>query len=167
MRLFNNVKRNYTTIEREAFTMVYALHKFCHYFLGNKFIFYVDHMALLYLVQKPQVLGRITRWLLIFLEYVFLVIYKLGRSHYVADALFWMHELIEDNGVPNQTTNISFFLLQLVWLQEFLITPLPKKIWFSMFKTKRKKLALRALHFYLIHGKVYCQGQDQIFKCSF
>jgi hypothetical protein len=30
--------------------MVYALHKFHHYLLGNKSIFYVDHMALLYLV---------------------------------------------------------------------------------------------------------------------
>jgi hypothetical protein len=37
-------------IEKEAFAMVYAFHKFYHYFLGNIFIFYVDHMALLYLV---------------------------------------------------------------------------------------------------------------------
>jgi hypothetical protein len=34
--------------------MVYALHKFHHYMLGNEFIFYVDHMALLYLVRKPK-----------------------------------------------------------------------------------------------------------------
>jgi hypothetical protein len=25
--------------------MVYALHKFRHYVLGNRFVFYVDHMA--------------------------------------------------------------------------------------------------------------------------
>jgi hypothetical protein len=67
--------------------MVYALHNFCHYLLGNKFIFYVDHMALLYLVQKPQVSRKITRWLLFVLEYDVLVIYKLGRSHFVAKAL--------------------------------------------------------------------------------
>jgi transposase len=48
--LLNNIEQNYTTIERDAFTMVYALHKFHHYLLGNTFIFYVDHMALLYLV---------------------------------------------------------------------------------------------------------------------
>jgi sugar phosphate permease len=47
-------------IEKEALAMVYALHKFFHYVLGNKFIFYVDHMALLYLVRKPQVLRKIT-----------------------------------------------------------------------------------------------------------
>jgi hypothetical protein len=58
--------------------MVYVLHKFKHYLLGNKFVFYVDHMALLYLVKKPQILSRIMRWLLLFLEYDFLVVYKLG-----------------------------------------------------------------------------------------
>jgi len=46
--------------------MVYALLKFHHYLLRNKFIFYADHMALLYLVQKPQVSRKIIRWLLFF-----------------------------------------------------------------------------------------------------
>jgi hypothetical protein len=67
--------------------MVYALHKFKHYLLGNKFVFYVDHMALLYLVKKPQLLGRILRWLLLFLEYNLLILYKPWCSHFVADAL--------------------------------------------------------------------------------
>jgi hypothetical protein len=53
--LLNLVERNYTTIEREALAMVYALHKFKHYLLGNWFVFYVDNMALVYLVNKPQI----------------------------------------------------------------------------------------------------------------
>jgi hypothetical protein len=31
--------------------MVYVLHKFKHYLLENKFVIYVNHMALLYLVK--------------------------------------------------------------------------------------------------------------------
>jgi hypothetical protein len=58
-RLFNKLKHNYTTIEREVLTMVYALHKFKHFLLGNKFVFYVHHMALVYFVNKPQVLGTL------------------------------------------------------------------------------------------------------------
>jgi len=96
--------------------MVYALHKFCHYLLGNNFFCYVDHMALLYLVQKPQFLGRIARWLLLFLGYDFSIIYKLGRSHYVVDALSRMFNLIKESGVPNQTMDITLFLLQPMWL---------------------------------------------------
>jgi hypothetical protein len=86
-RLLNLIERNYTTIEREALAMVYALHKFRHYLLGNQFVFYVDHMALVYLVNKPQVSGRIARWLLLFLEYDFNFFNKLGRSHLMANAL--------------------------------------------------------------------------------
>jgi hypothetical protein len=52
-KLLNSVEKNYTTIERETLTMVYALHKFKRYLLGNRFVFYVDHMALVYLVNKP------------------------------------------------------------------------------------------------------------------
>jgi hypothetical protein len=53
--LVNFVEKNYTTIEIEALTMVYALHKFRHYMLNNMFTFYVEHMALVYLVNKPYV----------------------------------------------------------------------------------------------------------------
>jgi hypothetical protein len=68
-RLLNSTKRNYTTTEREALPMFHAWHKFKHYLLGNMFTFFVDHMALVYLVNKPQVFGKLTKWFLLFLEY--------------------------------------------------------------------------------------------------
>lgn len=68
--LLNKVECNYTTVEHEALTMVCGLHKFRHYTLGNKFVFYVDHMALIYLVNKTQDFGRIARHMFLFLEYV-------------------------------------------------------------------------------------------------
>jgi len=49
-KLLNNAKENYTTIERDALTTIYVLHKFRHYLLGNKFGLYMDHMALLYFI---------------------------------------------------------------------------------------------------------------------
>ncbi len=52
-RLLNSTKTNYTTTKREALAMVCALHKFKHYLLSNQFVFYVDHMAHVYLVNKP------------------------------------------------------------------------------------------------------------------
>jgi hypothetical protein len=44
-------------------------------------------MALVYLVNKPQVSGRIAQWLLLFLEYDFTVVYKPGKTHGIAEAL--------------------------------------------------------------------------------
>ena len=85
--MLNLAKKNHTTTEREVLAMVYALNKFRHYLLGKKIVFYVDHMALVHLVNKQQMYGRIARWLLLFLEYDFTVVYKLGQSHVIADAL--------------------------------------------------------------------------------
>jgi hypothetical protein len=34
---------------------------FAHYCFGNKFVFYVDYMALVYLIDNPQVLGKFAR----------------------------------------------------------------------------------------------------------
>jgi hypothetical protein len=67
--------------------MVYTLHKICNYFLNKNIIFYVDHMTLTYFVNKPQLFGRITRWLFLFLEHDFIITYKSAHSHYVANAL--------------------------------------------------------------------------------
>jgi len=42
---------------------------------------------LVYFVNKPHVSRKTTRWLLLFLEYDFIVLYKLGRTHVDVDAL--------------------------------------------------------------------------------
>jgi hypothetical protein len=58
-------------------------------------------MALAYLVNKPQVFGRITEWLLLFLEYEFIIIYKLGRTHVVVNVLSKLPNNLEPLGVPD------------------------------------------------------------------
>jgi hypothetical protein len=63
-KLLNNAEQNYNATKIEALTMVFALHKFKHHLLGNKFVFYIGLLG-----YKPQVLGVIVRWLLLFLEY--------------------------------------------------------------------------------------------------
>jgi hypothetical protein len=96
--------------------MVFALHKFIHYLLGNKFVFYVDHTTLVYLVIKPQVLGRIVRWLLLFLEYDYIVVYKLGQAHVVGDALLRLPNITKPTSVLDQTTYASMFYTKPKWL---------------------------------------------------
>ena len=61
--------------EREALGMVFALQKYRHYLLANPFIFYIDHQALKYLVNKPLHHGRICHWLLLFQEFEFEVVH--------------------------------------------------------------------------------------------
>ncbi len=86
-RFFNYAEKNYTTTKRKALTMVCTLHKFKHYLLGNTFTFYINHMVLVYLINKPHVSSKLTRWLLLFMEYDFKIVYKPSRSHLIIDAL--------------------------------------------------------------------------------
>ena len=51
-RKLSDPKLNYSTIEHEAFGMIYTINKFQHYLLGRKFTFHVDRATLLYLVEK-------------------------------------------------------------------------------------------------------------------
>jgi hypothetical protein len=81
--------------------MVLTLHKFRHYLLGNFFVFYVDHMALVYLVNKPQVSGRVVRWLLLFSKYDFTLVCKLGKIHVLQ--MLCLNYLMSQ--IPNETQN--------------------------------------------------------------
>jgi hypothetical protein len=75
-------------------------------------------MALVYLVNKPQVLRRMVRWLLLFLEYDFTMVYKLGKIHVVVDALSRLPNITKPISVFDQTTNASLFYIEPKWLND-------------------------------------------------
>jgi hypothetical protein len=59
-QMMNGTKKNYSTTKKEALAMIYAIKKFRHYLLENNFTFFVDHQALIYLINKPTINGQIT-----------------------------------------------------------------------------------------------------------
>jgi hypothetical protein len=68
-------------------------------------------MALVYLVNKPQVFGKLTRWLLLFMEYDFKIVYKLGGSHLMANALNRLPNQTKLVRAPDQTCDAHLFTL--------------------------------------------------------
>ncbi len=98
--------------------MVFYLHKFRHYLLGNKFVFYVNHMALVYLVNKPHVSRKIMIWLLLFLEYDFTIVYKPRKIHVVVDALSILPDITESTSLLDQTIDVSLFYIEPEWLKD-------------------------------------------------
>ena len=86
-RKLSTAEINYTTTEQEGLAMVYALQKFCHYLLGGHFKMFIDHSVLKYLFNKPVLGGRICIWLLLFQEYYFEIVVKLGRMNKGPDHL--------------------------------------------------------------------------------
>lgn len=67
--------------------MVYAVQKFRHHLLATPFTFYMDHQALMYLVNKPIIQGRVSRWLLLLQEFTFTIIVRPGKSHVIVNQL--------------------------------------------------------------------------------
>jgi hypothetical protein len=86
----SDLEHNYNTMEREGLAMVYALQNFRHYLLGKHFKMFIDHSALKYLVNKTVLGGRICQWLLLFQEFDFQVIVKLGKLNAGPDHLSWV-----------------------------------------------------------------------------
>jgi hypothetical protein len=58
-RQLSAVEKNYFVTEREDLGVVYTVQKYRHFLLGYKFIFHVDNDAFKYMVNKPQLSGRI------------------------------------------------------------------------------------------------------------
>ena len=86
-RQMNPAEKNYTTTEREALAVVYACKKFRHYLLGYKVTFHTDHDSLKYLVNKPDLSGRLARWILLLQEFTYEVKFKPGNANANADYL--------------------------------------------------------------------------------
>jgi len=86
-RNLSTIEKNYTTTKMEGIAMVYALQKYRHYLLGGHFRMYTDHSALKYFVNKTMLGGMICHWLLLFQEYEFEVIVKLGKLNACPDHL--------------------------------------------------------------------------------
>jgi hypothetical protein len=54
------IEQNYVITERKALVIIFAMKKFHHYFLGDKFTILVDHQTFKYLLSKPDPTRRIT-----------------------------------------------------------------------------------------------------------
>ena len=82
----------YSTTEKEALAVVWAVRQFRHYLLGTTFEIITDHNALRWLFTKQaNPTPRISRWITTMMEYNFIISYRPGRVNQNADALSRMN----------------------------------------------------------------------------
>jgi hypothetical protein len=62
------------------------------------------------------VYGRIARWLLLFLEYEFTIVYKPSKTDVVANALSKLRYNLEQLGFPYYTIDASLFFVEPIWM---------------------------------------------------
>ena len=88
----SKTQRRYSQIQKEALSIVFALHK-CHQFLyGRKFILVTDHKPLTSLFGPSKstpilAANRLTRWALMLNQYDYTIEYRNTKKHGNADAL--------------------------------------------------------------------------------
>ena len=80
-------EQNYSTTDKEALAVVYALKKYRHYLLPRPFIVYSDHQALRGLFNRQDLTGRWARWVMLISEYPMEIRYRPGTRNQIPDAL--------------------------------------------------------------------------------
>lgn len=86
-RILSSTERRYSTIEREALAMVWAVKNFRCYLLGRKFTLYTDHKPLIHFFKITNESTRISNFKFKLSEYDFEIKHKPGKLNVVADAL--------------------------------------------------------------------------------
>ncbi len=82
-RAFSPVEARWSTIEQEAFGVVFAIESFQHYLQGHEFVVECDHRNLLYLHRATA--PKLIRWRLQAFDYR--VVHIPGRENVVADGM--------------------------------------------------------------------------------
>ncbi|GFU29831.1 transposon Tf2-6 polyprotein [Trichonephila clavipes] len=84
----NPAERNYSTTEREALAVVWAVNKFRGYIDGASITVASDHQLLRWLMKLKSPTGRLARWALQLQSFNFNMEYIPGKSSVIADMLF-------------------------------------------------------------------------------
>jgi len=74
---------NYSTIEREAFAIIWGIQKFQNYLMGTHFLLETDHHSLQYLDKAKFQNSRIMRWSLLIQPYRFTLLYCFGTCVHI------------------------------------------------------------------------------------
>ena len=85
----NKYQKKYSTIEKEALSMILALQQFEVYLTNSKgeIILYTDHNPLVFLDRFKTKNSRIFRWSLLIQPYALKIVHVSGKNNVIADAL--------------------------------------------------------------------------------
>jgi len=166
-RKLSMAEKNYTTTKQEALAMVYSLQKFRHYLLGTPFKLFIDHSALKYPVNKMVIEGRRCRGLLLFQEFTFEVVFKLGRLNVGPDHLSRLETGENDGSIDNWSPDADLSRIEAIPndLEEIVTLLTADSCPKGYMAMQSRHLVVRVVDYQLIVGHLYKMGLDQILRC--
>src|SRR5437588_10485386 len=83
---------NYPTFQIETLAIIDVVHAFDELLAGHHFTIITDHESLTNMRKQKRLGGRQQRWVDFLSRYDFDIIYRKGKTNYLADALSRLHE---------------------------------------------------------------------------
>lgn len=162
----SKVEKNYSTTERKGLAMVYALQKYRDYLLERHFKMYTDHSMMKYFINKPVLGGCICRWLLLFQEYDFEFVVKLGRLNAGPNHLSRIETGDEPTSLEEGLPDAQIFVVRVVdghfeYVIHFLKTGTTPEVYSIQ---QKKELVVHTTYFSVIVGHLYKMGNDEILR---
>ena len=82
-----DTQKRWSTVEKEAYAIIFALHKFDHIVFGSQIILYTDHNPLQYIVACTPRSAKLTRWSLALQRFNITIKFRAGKENANCDAL--------------------------------------------------------------------------------
>ncbi|XP_051133023.1 uncharacterized protein LOC127252761, partial [Andrographis paniculata] len=86
---------NYSTYDKELYSLVRALQTWQHYLRPREFVVYTDHESLKHIKSQSKLSTRHIRWISFIDTFPYVVKYKKGKENIVADALSRRYHVYE------------------------------------------------------------------------
>lgn len=83
----SDTERRWSTIEREAYGLIYSIRKFKYFLEGRKFFIKTDHKPLVFLDKRDYNNAKIRRWQQELQQYTFTICHIAGTDNGIADLL--------------------------------------------------------------------------------
>ena len=129
-----------------------------------------NHDALKYMINKPQVSGRIATWVLLLQEFIFTIHVRPGKKHANADHLSCLTNELDGDLILDSFPDADLFVVDVIF-EEYahLIQYLTHHTFPPYFTNKIKtQLVHKSARYTLIGGVLYKKGQDVILqRCIF
>eukprot|EP00253_Pinus_taeda_P014627 PITA_14627 len=158
---------NYTVTEKEFLAIVHSLNRFRHYITGYQKFVHTDHIAIRYLMNKPDVNAHIIRWLLLLQQFDLTIVDKSGKENVVVDFLSRLDLPAGEEGtVDDQMTDEHLFAISVLspWFADIANYLVSAQFPPHLSSKEKSRIVRKSAPFTWIGGNLFKLNPDQILR---
>ena len=156
---------NYTMTVKELLVVFHSLNKFRHYITGYQTFVHIDHVAIKYLMNKPNVNAWIIRWFLLLQQFDLTIIDKPSRENIVEYFLSRLALLVGEEGMVNdQLPDEHVFAISVLsmWFSDIAKYLVAAQFPPNLSSKEKRKIIRKITPFTWIGRNLFKLGPDQI-----